>query len=339
MKAGLLLLLALLSAFMSCSDKVKTEVKETKLEFKTLFVDSLMIGKATEMLLVDSNLLISDRQSDSLFHWVNLNKLTSKDIGQIGQGPGEFLHFDNFYHINNNYGFYDRRLRTSNDIIFLKDRILLNKNVRYGSIHYRLVPTAFNTFVGIGPYEKGLFHILDIKGIAVDTIGEQPYRDEAERSVPELARAMAYQGKIVTSPKGDYLVHAIFMSPIISFYKLSLANIELLKSHVDCYPTYKPELGNNSYASAMSRSNILGFIDVAVTDRYVYALLSGKSTRESGLSAFAGNVIRVYDWNGNLLKIYTCNTDLTTLCVSADDSIMYAIGLVEDYELLVANLK
>ncbi len=184
-----------------------------------------------------------------------------------------------------------------------------------------------------------MFHILDIKGIAVDTIGEQPYRDEAERSVPELARAMAYQGKIVTSPKGDYLVHAIFMSPIISFYKLSLANIELLKSHVDCYPTYKPELGNNSYASAMSRSNILGFIDVAVTDRYVYALLSGKSTRESGLSAFAGNVIRVYDWNGNLLKIYTCNTDLTTLCVSADDSIMYAIGLVEDYELLVANLK
>ena len=113
----------------------------------------------------------------------------------------------------------------------------------------------------------------------------------------------------------------------------------MLKSHVDCYPTYKPELGNNSYASAMSRSNILGFIDVAVTDRYVYALLSGKSTRESGLSAFAGNVIRVYDWNGNLLKIYTCNTDLTTLCVSADDSIMYAIGLVEDYELLVANLK
>lgn len=72
MKAGLLLLLALLSAFMSCSDKVKTEVKETKLEFKTLFVDSLMIGKATEMLLVDSNLLISDRQSDSLFHWVKL---------------------------------------------------------------------------------------------------------------------------------------------------------------------------------------------------------------------------------------------------------------------------
>ena len=51
MKAGLFLLLVLLSAFISCSDKVKTEVKETKLEFETLFVDGLMIGKATEMLL------------------------------------------------------------------------------------------------------------------------------------------------------------------------------------------------------------------------------------------------------------------------------------------------
>ena len=38
MKAGLLLLLALLSAFMSCSDKVKTEVKETKLELCLLIV-------------------------------------------------------------------------------------------------------------------------------------------------------------------------------------------------------------------------------------------------------------------------------------------------------------
>ena len=121
MKAGLLLLLALLSAFMSCSDKVKTEVKETKLEFKTLFVDSLMIGKATEMLLVDSNLLISDRQSDSLFHWVNLNKLTSKDVGQIGQGPGEFLHFDNFYHINNKIVIY---LFPSSELFYNKHKDL-----------------------------------------------------------------------------------------------------------------------------------------------------------------------------------------------------------------------
>ena len=34
-----------------------------------------------------------------------------------------------------------------------------------------------------------------------------------------------------------------------------------------------------------------------------------------------------------------CNTDLTTICVSPNDSMIYAVGLVEDYELLNAELK
>lgn len=328
----------LLIFIVSCSDKAKTDMKEISLDFKPWVVDGLTIGNAYGMLLADSDLLIMDPMADSLFHWVNLDNLTSKTVGRIGQGPGEFLHFGNFYYMNGKGGFYDNRMRSSNEVLFSINGIRLVKKVCHKSKHFRLVPTAFNTFIGTGPYENGLFSISDSTGKIIKIVGEYPYRDEDERKVPELARAMAYQGDIAISPKGDYLVHAIFMSPIISFYKLLPTDVELLKSQVDCYPTYRPELGNDSYASAMSRSNILGFIDVAVTDKCVYALLSGRSTEEAGLSAFMGNEIRVYDWNGNLLNKYICNTDLKALCVSSDDKVVYAVGLVDDYELLKAEL-
>ena len=338
MKARLVSLFILYITLASCSGKPKIDVEEIKLQFKPLVVDSLTIGQAYGMLLVDSNLLIADKRSDSLFHWVNLNNLTYREIGQIGQGPREFLYFDNFYRIDGKYGFYDHRLRCSSDILLSEHGISLNKNVSYKSLHYKVVPTAFNTFIGIGPYAKGLFSVLDLRGDIVNVVGEQPYRDETERKIPEIARAMAYQGKIVTSPHGDCLVHAIYMSPIILFYKLSPTEINLLVSHIDSYPAYKPELGDRSYASAMSKSNKLGYIDIAVTDKYVYALLSGRSTEEAGLSAFAGSIICVFDWNGTLQKRIVCNTDMTTICVSSDDSMIYAVGLVEDYELLNAEL-
>lgn len=322
----------------SCSNKKSAKVREINLEFEQLIVNGLMIGKSSGMLLVDSNLLIADKQSDSLFHLVNLNTLTSKEVGRLGQGPREYLHFDNFYSINSEYGFYDKRLGSVNRIIFSEGRIRFEKGVRNKSKNYRLVPTKFDTFIGIGPYEKGLFNILDSLGGDVKMVGEQPYRDDDERKIPELFRSMAYQGNIVISPDGKRLIHAIFMSPIISFYKLSPTSVELVKSYADCYPKYRPESNGKSYASAMSRSNLLGYVNVAVSNKFVYALLSGKSTKEYGLSAFTGDKIRVYDWDGNLIKEMKCNVELSAICVSSDDSKIYGVGLMDDYELLRSEL-
>lgn len=336
-----LLSLNLILLFASCSN-CRMDVKEIPLTFETLRVDSLLIGKSYGMLLKGSDLLIADNKADSLFHWVDLDNLTSKEVGQIGQGPKEYLSFGNFYSTDWRCGFYDSRLRCSSVIEFSRQNVILRKEVSYSSLdyrNYRVAPTAFNTYIGIEPYKRGGFSIVDSVGTLIKVVGEQPYRDETERKIPELARAMAYQGYIVTSPAGDRLVHAIYTSPMIYFYKVSLTDVTLVNSVIESYPEYRPELGDNSYASAMNRKNILGYMALAVTDKYVYALFSGQSTEEAGLSAFCGSVIRVYDWEGVLQKVYTSNTDMTTFCVSPDDRTIYAVGLVEDYELLKAELE
>lgn len=53
----------------------------------------------------------------------------------------------------------------------------------------------------------------------------------------------------------------------------------------------------------MSIKVILGFLVCLCGS--IYALYSGKTTVEHALSAFHGNSIKVYDWEGNLLKEFT----------------------------------
>lgn len=47
---------------------------------------------------------------------------------------------------------------------------------------------------------------------------------------------------------------------------------------------------------------------------FIYALYSGKTTVEHALSAFHGNSIKVYDWEGNLLKEFTFDIDVSSSC-------------------------
>lgn len=80
-------------------------------------------------------------------------------------------------------------------------------------------------------------------------------------------------------------------------------------------------------------------MDLSVTGRYVYALYSGQTTVEHPMSSLCGHSIRVFDWDGNLLKEYLFDIDLRAFCVSDDDTTVYAIGLLDDFELVVGKMN
>lgn len=334
-----LVMLLLLLLFLSCSSNKEEITKIDHVNFEHVDID-LTLGRVSALVQKDSFIIIADVSADSLFYLVNLANNSFSEKGPKGQGPYEYLGFDNFSYVDNKIGFYDRRLRSYSSINFERkpDTFEFNKTVKFDSVHYHVTPTAFNYFVGIGPYQTGLFKIISLEGKIEKTFFEQPYRDDEERQISEQARAMAYQGRIVCSPDGKRLVHAITMSQIISFYKLTSHNMKLVKSCVDEYPEYRPELGQNSYASAMKRSNKLGYLDVVATNQFVYALLSGRSTQEHGLSAFLGNQILVYNWDGDLVRKLITDIDMKSIFVSSNDEILYSVGIADDYELLKAPL-
>ena len=339
MKTKLFFALLALSVLLSCQDRKPSFTQET-MTFEAFPVDSLLVGKPYYMTVFNNHLLIADEYADSLFCNIDLENRTYRQFGRIGQGPNEFLTFDNFYKWNGQLGFFDHRSRTCAKILFDgHGEARIEKSAKISTLDYNLSPTVWNTFIAIGPYEKGRFRLLDGKGQQIKMLGEQPYRDKEERAIPELGRAMAYQGEIAVSPSGDRLVDAIFGSPMIYFYELSADTVRQLKSHIECWPTYIPELYGDFYAAAMSRHNKEGYMDLSVTGRYVYALYSGQSFAEHPMSSLCGHSIRVFDWDGNLLKEYLFDIDLRTFCVSDDDTTVYAIGLLDDFELVVGKMN
>lgn len=334
-----LLLYICFCGLLSCGHK-DTGVKQVPITFQRVSIDGLLIGRANGMMIKGNNLLIADAMSDAVFYWIQLDKGTLQKVGSMGQGPDEYLRFETFYRTNGQCGFYDSRLWRCVDITFGEENIGLHKRGRCPLQNFSMIPTAFHTYIGIGPYEKGRFRIMDAQGHEISCMGEQPYRDQTERQIAERTRAMAYQGNIMISPDGKRLVHSIFTAPQLSVYQLTADSLWLIQSQIDSYPDYKPEENGDSYAASMSRHNKLGYVSLAVTDHYIYALYSGKTTAQHALSAFCGNAIRVFDWEGNYIKEFTFEEmDVSAFCVSENDQTIYAVGLADDYELFTCDIK
>ena len=80
---------------LSCKNTYNDIVEET-ISSEVLSIDSLIVGNALGMIYVDSFLLIADNRNDSLFYWVSLIEQSASQVGRVGNGPNDFLDFDNF---------------------------------------------------------------------------------------------------------------------------------------------------------------------------------------------------------------------------------------------------
>jgi hypothetical protein len=81
-----------------------------------------------------------------------------------------------------------------------------------------------------------------------------------------------------------------------------------------------------------------GYIDVATTDRYVYALYSGLRRADAPGRANYGRVVRVFDWNAKLVR--TMELDQLVFSIAADpsDRRLYAAAIDPSPALVVFDL-
>jgi len=85
---------------------------------------------------------------------------------------------------------------------------------------------------------------------------------------------------------------------------------------------------------ATGRSNKNGFFDVAASDEHIYAIYSGKSFDEAGLSLDHCEYLMIFDWDGNPVGCYKSNVPLYAICYSKRDCALYGIHLGEEAKLI-----
>lgn len=311
---------------------------------KDLAFSEMMLGNVAAMHWADSKLIILDNHGEEFFHFIDCEKNKYLgNFGKRGQGPGDFL--QPFSMQNYSDSIIAITDAWKHELIGINLKSLDNDSVEYTDIlskdslfHLSLIPTKYDTFVSIGFYEKAQFYLLNKRGEITGEYFEYPYKDDLEKRVPNRVRGMAYQGVTHSNPSKDKLVYAVTLAPIINFYEIRGNSVELIENITTAYPNYKPEDGNGSFSAAMSRDNKLGYLDVSATDKYVYALYSGRSQGSEGYAAFESNEIFVFDWQGNPVKKYKLDVPVTKICVDTADRVIYAISKRPDPELVSFNL-
>lgn len=325
---------------LSCQSGKKPEaVPEYVLRHERLFTDEPVIGNVRGMaLLHDSIPVLTLAKSDKAFQWLDYPKQEARSYGDLGQGPDELLFPTSLVaSVEGGIRFWDINKRRYSAMRLADGDTLPRFCHLFESsdslFHFEVLPVTGDRFVAAGMYEDYRLVLLDGNGRFVKGFGQCPFRDEDERKVSNMIRSDAYQGKMALNGSGTELVHALLRADILSFYDLSGdGDIQLKAERINGYPDYQYTTG------AMPLSSPICYLDVCATDRYVYALYSGRNYKDDKDRAFTGRMVKVYDWDGTLVRKLHLDADAKVFCVSSDDRRLYAIVHQPDPVLVLFTL-
>jgi hypothetical protein len=149
---------------------------------------------------------------------------------------------------------------------------------------------------------------------------------------------MAYQGHISTNPDRNRFAYAASYSDIIHFYEIAKADIRLIKKIENTFPEYTVEEKNGGVGAPIQSSNKNGYICVYSTNRYVYLLYSGRTWRDYQGEIFEADLLKIYDWKGNLQNTLQLDVPCRFFCVNPDDKKMWAITYNPDPSIVLFDL-
>ncbi|MDR2474881.1 MAG: TolB-like 6-bladed beta-propeller domain-containing protein [Bacteroidales bacterium] len=262
-------------------------------------------------------------------------------FGRKGQGPNDFIHPFSLQYVSDSLiCSYDVRLKRFFEILLNPDTLPTVKSLSFDSIlHFLIFKTACRQYVGMGIYPDAMFTLLDSSGVQIKSFAEYPYKDATERNIDNRIRAMAYQGRFGTNLSCTKFVYAASSADIIYFYDIEENDIRLIKKIENRFAEYVPNQQGTAISAPFKSTNMRGYVDLYATDQYVYLLYSGRTYSKYKEKMFEANQLRIYDWSGNLRKEMELDISCKFLCVSPDDSLMWAIAEIPDPQIIRFDLK
>lgn len=339
MKANVLLITCLLTLLVSCQERKEQEaIPIQSLKHELLMGDEYFIKQIADMTLMnDSIIILRNSKSEKLFQVLNPSRKTVFEFGDIGQGPNDFLLPASLSsEKENSFTFYDLNKRRYSTIHLNHEDDSWQMEHHFKSdslIHLSVLPVADNRYIATGMYPNHRLTLLDENGILLKGFFGIPYRDEEERKVDEMLRSEAYQGNIAVSPSRKRLVQAMSKGDMIYFYNITgNGELNLLSEQVNSYPKYRYDNG------AMHQEAPIHYLDICATEDYVYTLYSGRNYKADKDKAFQGNLIRVFDWNGKLIKNLQLDIDISKIAITKGGKKLYAISYLPDPVLVSFNI-
>ncbi len=185
-------------------------------------------------------------------------------------------------------------------------------------------------YAALGLFEDKKFELLDDSLATVAQYGD--YLQPVTPNKQKMVNAMANYGRSAVSPDKSLLVNISFAAGVVRLYDVKGNTLKHKKDAVVKPLNYKVKGADYKNLEGM------GFLALAISDKYVYALYSGEKEDFKSPMPMGSHVYR-YDYDGELDAVYELSSPSFTLAVSDDDKQLYAITDQKGYSILVYNLK
>lgn len=196
-------------------------------------------------------------------------------------------------------------------------------------------PVNENFIISSGLYKDGLLASIDIQnGYEVNYYGSFPV---SPRGIDPYLLSDLNKGGIRLSPSKEYIIFSTINFGYISCFKIGRNKLEKIWEHWITAPKYEIKNGR----VYLKGDNILGFMDVAVTDEYVYAIYHGKEMSAIRSQKTEDNPETIMKFSldkGTPLVKYFTDLPVTRIAVNPEGK-LYCIAKPLGYDLVEIDEK
>lgn len=296
------------------------------------YFDNDMFGMIEALQCNDFSLIVFDYHSGFSFTLFDLesDRILGR-FGEIGQGPGEiqlgcygYLYDDNFTVNYDITGFLAKYpIDSLRENISFKPLNLAKYEIAEAQFS-RVIPLNDTIFLGAGTYQSEFQFVLFDNNSNVIDFGIEIYNIN-DAKFNKFHKYLSNQGILNKHPVESKFVYAVNYSSNIDFIEISNNTIKLIKSLRLRNPVCKPLQDGNFNRVMPDFSKPIGYIDIASTNDYIYALYTDKLLiDEDGKSNYRNSdMILVFDWNGNPVKILKLNQEAYYITINEKYTRLY----------------
>jgi hypothetical protein len=308
---------------------------------------SVLIGEEElldpwDILLIDSVLIIANDQGQPAIEIYNLQGNVSQKFLTLGHGPEEVLQIGNLQEINHNLFVYD--LFQKKFLEYDYNKIIKSIIVKPDNIHnYSFVSKDSTQLINkllIGDdCLIGLLQVSASRVALMDTDGNVLSRggDYPAKTIPELSdyeNARLYGSSLILNQNQTKVALATFRADMIDIFDISDKSVKTVWSYQGFLPhDFNVVQMGDTYRTALTDESQYGYADVASSNKYIYAIYSGRLLKDKNYSY--GNIIRAVSWDGKKKFELHTDVDINRLTVSKDDKVIYAIAKDENDDPVV----
>lgn len=350
------LLFILIIIFVSCNhNNSNKNLFKNKYNIKSIIlIAENQLYDPWDILALDSNIVIANQKGDPLIEIYNHKGKCVKKFLHVGSGPEEILVVGSLQEIKEKkallvYDLFQKKfLKYSLTDFTDKPSEIISFSNSYSNDSVALFDKLFvgkECLIGESRMPNGRIILMTKKGDFIKYIGKFP--EKVDPKLTDFENAHLYGACFAFNSAKSKLAMATFTAGMLDLFNVKSNGLEPIFSYQEFLPENLNivQIGENTRA-AFTNNSRYGYTSITASDKYVYALFSGRKFNSGNYSY--GNTIRVLDWNTQKSFELISDIDLRRISVAKDDKFLYAIAknsnndpeIVRfDIENIIKNIK